>query len=162
MSLQEDSILGIMITTCQQTKTLIGVYVHKCLIGCSEQGLFTQGQKKRLHDIRIGRLLENMHLDHVAINVKNIKKSIEWYKSNFNCTVLYEDASWGFIEICGTRIALTINSQHPPHIAFSVESLEDLPGKPITHRDGSVSCYVKDPDGNYLEYIYWPSDVIEG
>ena len=102
-----------------------------------------------------------MHLDHVAINVKNIKRSIDWYKSNFECNILYEDETWGFIEVCGVRIALTINAQHPPHIAFAVKKLEDLPGKPISHRDGSVSCYVKDPDGNYLEYIYWPSDIIE-
>ena len=98
-----------------------------------------------------------MHLDHVAINVENIERSIKWYESNFECTILYQDDSWAFLEMCGTRLALTINKEHPPHIAFCVESLEDLPGKPIEHRDGSISCYVKDPDDNYVEYIYWPT-----
>ena len=46
------------------------------------------------------------------------------------------------------------------HTGFLVDNYEDLPtekGEVIQHRDGTVGVYVKDPFGNYLEYI-WYSD----
>ncbi len=97
-----------------------------------------------------------MLFDHVALNVTNIKNAIEWYVSNLDAKVLFQDETWGLVEIAGTRIAFTIPSQHPPHIAFAVDSLEKIPGAAKIHRDGSISSYVSDPDGNFIEYIYWP------
>ncbi len=97
-----------------------------------------------------------MNLDHIAINVKNIKKSVEWYCEKFDARVKYQDATWALLQIGETKIALTIPAQHPPHIAFTVERLEDIPGRHSHHRDGSVSCYEKDLDGNVIEYVYWP------
>ena len=94
-----------------------------------------------------------MILDHIAINVKCISRSIQWYKKNFDAEVKYEDDTWALLEVGKTKIALTIPSQHPPHIAFTVENLAELPGKHNHHRDGSVSCYVDDPDGNSIEYV---------
>ena len=99
-----------------------------------------------------------MNLDHVAIQVKNLKQSIEWYVSNLNLIVLYQDNTWAMLEaIDGTKIALTIPNEHPPHIAFQVDSFKSFPGREIKyHRDGSAYLYTKDPSGNIIEYICWP------
>ena len=97
-----------------------------------------------------------MKFDHVALISKNIEKTVKWYVENLNAEILYQDETWGLVEIAGTRIAFTIPSQHPPHIAFAVDSLEKIPGAAKIHRDGSISSYVSDPDGNFIEYIYWP------
>ncbi|OUU26791.1 MAG: hypothetical protein CBB97_07180 [Candidatus Endolissoclinum sp. TMED37] len=99
-----------------------------------------------------------MDLDHVALNTIDIEGTANWYVKNFNAKITYMDETWAFMELGNTRLALTLPSQHPPHIAFTVESIEDVPGDPITHRDGSVSSYIKDPAGNNIEYVYWPTE----
>ena len=35
-----------------------------------------------------------MKLDHIAINVSDIKKSIEWYVQNLSASVDYEDPTY--------------------------------------------------------------------
>ena len=97
-----------------------------------------------------------MQLDHMAINVEDIKKSIEWYRIRLGAKIEYEDETWAMLRVGSTKIALTISQQHPPHIAFNVQSLDMLPGEPRFHRDGSAYVYEQDPDGNTIEYIYWP------
>ena len=98
-----------------------------------------------------------MKIDHVAINVKDIKKSVNWYMENMSAKVDYEDDTWAMLSIGNTKLALTIESQHPPHVAFCVEDIKDLgEGAEIKrHRDGSHYLYLEDPDGNVLEMIYW-------
>ena len=99
-----------------------------------------------------------MRFDHVAVNVKDISASVEWYKANLGAKVAYQDETWAFLEAGGARIALTLKSQHPAHIAFDVgpEPPESFLEKARKHRDGSISRYVTDPDGNALEWIYYP------
>ena len=99
-----------------------------------------------------------MEFDHIALNVKSIHTSVQWYRENTGATVEYEDDTWAMLKIGNTKIALTIPTQHPPHIAFTVQSIDEVPGEPITHRDGSVSSYIKDPAGNNIEYVYWPPE----
>ena len=98
-----------------------------------------------------------MKIDHVAINVADIKKSVNWYVENMSAKVDYEDDTWAMLSIGDTKLALTIESQHPPHVAFCVEDIKDLgEGAEIKrHRDGSHYLYLEDPDGNILEKIYW-------
>mgnify|MGYP003630992636 FL=1 len=98
-----------------------------------------------------------MKLDHIAINVKDITVSKEWYANNLGATVDYEDDTWAMLDCSGTKIALTISKQHPPHIGFTCTTLSELPGMPKYHRDGSAYVYTKDPDDNVVEYVYWPS-----
>ena len=40
--------------------------------------------------------LEN--IDHIAIQVKDIKKSVKWYTDNYSCKVIYSDDTWGFLQ----------------------------------------------------------------
>lgn len=102
-----------------------------------------------------------MKLDHVAINVESIDSSIEWYSENLESEILYQDESWAMLKVGQTKIALTVASQHPPHLGFSVESVGDIPCKnPKYHRDGSAYHYIKDPDGNTIEFVYYPPDSL--
>jgi catechol 2,3-dioxygenase-like lactoylglutathione lyase family enzyme len=100
-----------------------------------------------------------MKLHHVAINVSNIKKSVEWYVENMHATVDYEDDTWAMLCFGDVKMALTVASQHPPHIGFEVSGFEELgirEHKELkTHRDGSYYLYLEDPDGNVLEKLYW-------
>ena len=98
-----------------------------------------------------------MKLHHVAINVSNIKKSVEWYMENMHATVDYEDDTWAMLGFGDVKMALTVATQHPPHIGFEVALLEELVenNNIKKHRDGSHYLYLEDPDGNVLEKIYW-------
>jgi catechol 2,3-dioxygenase-like lactoylglutathione lyase family enzyme len=90
-------------------------------------------------------------IDHVAINVEDIDASCSWYVENLNATLEYSDETWAMLDIAGSKLALTIATEHPPHMAFSVEefSTDDT----SFHRDGTEYVYLKDPDGNTIEII---------
>jgi catechol-2,3-dioxygenase len=99
-----------------------------------------------------------MKFDHVALNVADIRLSVDWYRATLEATVQYQDDTWALLEAGGTKIALTLRRQHPAHIAFDVgssPSAEFLRTAKV-HRDGSVSRYVADPDGNAIEWIHYP------
>ena len=101
-----------------------------------------------------------MKFDHVAVNVKDIRSSTDWYVKNLSAEVLYLDDTWAFLQVHGTKIALTLASQHPAHICFSIneEEKNGLFSDKVfkKHRDGSSSCYTRDLDGNFIEYLIWP------
>ena len=97
-----------------------------------------------------------LKLDHVALNVQNLKRAVEWYCSQ-GFVVEYQDDTWAMLKTQNLKLALTIPSQHPAHIAFEVNSLDEMPpGEIKEHRDGSKYLYCKDSEGNVLEFIYWP------
>jgi len=102
-----------------------------------------------------------MKFDHIALSCKSIISSVEWYVRRFNAEILYEDTTWAMLNVGGQRVALTIPTEHPAHIAINVESFDNFPeGSEIKfHRDGSMYCYVTDPDNNTVEYIYWPKEA---
>ena len=63
------------------------------------------------------------------------------------------------LQVGKTKLALTIPSQHPPHISFRINSLNEFPpGEIRYHRDGSAYLYTEDPAGNVIEYIHWPRE----
>ena len=104
-----------------------------------------------------------MKFDHVAVNVSDIARSVEWYKNTLGATVLYIDDTWAFLLAGGMKIALTLEKQHPAHLAFDVgsEPPADFLATAKRHRDGSVSKYIVDPDGNAIEWIYYPQQKRE-
>jgi hypothetical protein len=98
--------------------------------------------------------------DHVAQQVPDIAQAVTWYLETIPGTrVLYQDATWAFIEAGGARIAFVLRDQHPGHLAWRVSSdeLERLAGqygKSIkTHRDGTRSFYLQAPGGEFIELI---------
>jgi len=99
-----------------------------------------------------------MKVDHIAINVANVRKSVKWYQEKFDARIRYVDETWASLMVGDVNIALTVKNQHPPHLAFTLERLSDFPeGEEIKyHRDGSAYLYIEDDDGNTIEYVYWP------
>jgi catechol 2,3-dioxygenase-like lactoylglutathione lyase family enzyme len=99
-----------------------------------------------------------MKFDHVALSVQDIARSVEWYREHTGAQVLYQDESWAFLDAGGVKLALTLPHQHPAHIAFDIgpEPSAEFLQKARVHRDGSISRYVVDPDGNAVEWIHYP------
>ena len=102
-----------------------------------------------------------MIVDHIAIKVSDLEKAESWYVEHLKATVTFRDPKYIRLRVDNTNIAL-IDEKHYPHehIGLLVDKIENLPtdkGEVIKHRDGTIGVYVKDPFGNYLEYI-WYSD----
>lgn len=103
-----------------------------------------------------------MRFDHVAVPTKDIAASVEWYRFHFNAKLLYQDETWAFLQLGGTKLALISAHQHPPHIAMSVteDVLVDaakIAKKSVdSHRDGTKGIYLHDPSGNAVELICYP------
>ena len=100
-------------------------------------------------------------IDHIAILVDNLQIAEAWYTENLECETTFRDQKYIRLRTRNTNIAL-IDKKFYPHAHFGilVEKKEDLPinkGQVVEHRDGTVGVYVKDPFGNYIEYI-WYSD----
>lgn len=91
-------------------------------------------------------------VDHMAIQVTNIKEAINWYSKHFKCIVEYQDDSWAYIKFANIHLALVVASQHPNHLAFIVDNAAQY-GVLQTHRDGTKSVYVDDPAGNTIEFV---------
>lgn len=91
-------------------------------------------------------------IDHIAIPVTDIEASVNWYTSNFNCTIEYQDDTWAFLKFDNVKMALVMPGQHPPHVAFAIPNAESY-GELKTHRDGTRSIYIKDPCGNAVEMV---------
>jgi len=91
-------------------------------------------------------------IDHIAIQVKDVEKSLKWYLDNFKCEIIYSDKTWAFIKFNNTKLALVVNDEHPPHFAILNKNLK-IGKEVVKHRDGSFSKYLKDEDGNYIELI---------
>ena len=91
-------------------------------------------------------------IDHVAIVVPHIKKAVEWYSKNTDCKVNYQDNTWAEIQYENVKLALVVPAEHPPHIAFIDENVNNG----TKHRDGSESIYEHDFSGNVIERIKYP------
>jgi len=101
-----------------------------------------------------------MKFDHTAFIVKDIAKSLEWYKKNFDAKVIYESEDWAFMEIKDAKLALS-TGKHPYHIAFRIKESEldaQRGKKAYLHRDGTKSVYYEDLDGNAVELIVYPEN----
>jgi len=93
-------------------------------------------------------------LHHVAIPVRDVAGSVEWYRATFRCRVAYQDDTWALLEFANVRVALVVPEQHPPHLGFLTPPTEAERFGPLTpHRDGTRSIYVTDPAGNAVELL---------
>lgn len=99
-----------------------------------------------------------MKLDHVAIKVSDIDTASKWYCDILGSKIIYETDSYKKIQLNNTILAIIDENRYKhSHIGILVNNLEEFPenGHIINHRDGSVGCYVLDPFGNCLEFIYY-------
>jgi catechol 2,3-dioxygenase-like lactoylglutathione lyase family enzyme len=91
-------------------------------------------------------------VDHVAISAVNVAEAVDWYRDNFQCTVVHQDPTWALLQFSNIKLAIVLPSQHPPHLGFFTPRARDFgPLKP--HRDGTRSVYIADPAGNSLELL---------
>jgi catechol 2,3-dioxygenase-like lactoylglutathione lyase family enzyme len=107
--------------------------------------------------------MQQLEFDHTAVPSSDIAKSVAWYRANLGAEVLYQDATWAFLNVGGVKVALVTPTQHPPHIAVRVSEEQlakasQAAGIPIdSHRDGTRGIYVRDPFGNAVELICYPA-----
>lgn len=94
--------------------------------------------------------LDQLH--HIAVQVADLKKTLDWYRSTFTIETLYEDETWALIKFANISLALVIPGQHPPHLCVARPDAEKF-GELKTHRDGTRSVYVNDPSGNFVEVM---------
>ena len=101
-------------------------------------------------------------VDHIAILVDDLEVAEEWYTQKLAGKVTFRDSKYIRLSVSNTNIALIDKNHYPcAHIGILVQNKEDLPlemGEVVYHRDGTTGVYVKDPFGNYLEYIYYSSE----
>ena len=97
-------------------------------------------------------------IDHIAILVEDLDTSQRWYEKNCGAQIIFEDQKYKRMKMNNTTIAL-IDKNHYEHAHFGilVGCVKEFPknGEIVTHRDGTTGCYVKDPDGNVVEFIYY-------
>ena len=104
-----------------------------------------------------------MIVDHIAIKVSDLLKAEEWYLNHTNAKVTFRDQKYIRLKLHNTNIALIDENFYPhAHIGVLVNNKSDLPvdkGTVVEHRDGTIGVYVKDPFGNYLEYIWYSEEA---
>ncbi len=108
----------------------------------------------------------DLQFDHVAQQVPDVADAVAWYSRTVpGCEVLYQDDSWAFLAVNGTKLALIQNQKHPAHVAWRVseadlERLAAEHGVEVrTHRDGTRSFYLRAPGDNWIEMIAYPQDT---
>ncbi len=101
--------------------------------------------------------------DHVAQQVPDVPAAVEWFcRTVPGGHVLYQDATWAFVEGGGVKLAFIRQGDHPDHIGFRVsaeelERLAALHGRTVRpHRDGTRSFYLQAPGGRWIEFITYP------
>ncbi len=92
------------------------------------------------------------YIDHIAVESKDIRKSVIWYINQFDCDIKYQDKTWALLKFDNISIALVTPGDHPPHFAV-VDNKVDLDPNHKIHRDGIRYIYEKDPDTNFIEKI---------
>ena len=68
------------------------------------------------------------HVDHLAIESKNISDSVKWYTNNFKCKIKHQDETWALLKFDNIQIALVTPGQHPPHFAIIDEEVANFDG----------------------------------
>ena len=97
-------------------------------------------------------------IDHIAVKVSDLKEAEKWYLEHLRAVVTFRDHKYIRLKVANTNIALIDEKYYPhAHIGILVEHRHELPsdGELVKHRDGTEGVYVKDPFGNYIEYIWY-------
>ena len=94
------------------------------------------------------------YLHHIAIQVSDIKTSVNFYQTMFNAEVEYQDETWALLNVGSrTKLALVLENEHPKHICFVTPLVKVYKGTLKEHRDGTKYKYIEDPSGNVIEML---------
>ncbi|MBV8360523.1 MAG: VOC family protein [Deltaproteobacteria bacterium] len=123
-------------------------------------------------------MIKHRGLRHLALNVKDVARAADFYQRVFGMTVVWQpDTDNVYLSSGCDNLALHRGSvgdssaQSLDHLGFIVPTIEELEAsyqwvhenqldiaRPLRrHRDGSVSYYIRDPDGNVIQILYEPS-----
>ena len=103
-----------------------------------------------------------MIVDHIAIKVKDVDKMQAWYEENLDAVVEAKNNVYARLRLDNTAITLIDKEQYRyGHLGILVDSWEELPAAVFrtTHRDGSIGVYCFDPEGNVIEWIWYPDKM---
>jgi catechol 2,3-dioxygenase-like lactoylglutathione lyase family enzyme len=115
-------------------------------------------------------------LHHLALKVRDVRAATRFYRDNFGMRVVWEPDPANVYLSSGTdNLALhedpaVTREGALDHLGFVVTTPEEVHAaadalrargvpiarEPARHRDGSVSCYCCDPDGNLVQILYLP------
>src|SRR5215813_2774165 len=117
-------------------------------------------------------------LRHLALNVADVPASVEFYSSLFGMRLVWQpDPDNAYMSSGCDNLALhrgapgDAPAQALDHLGFISPSIADVEASwawaqanqldivnPLKHhRDGSVSFYIRDPDGNVIQVLFEPS-----
>jgi catechol 2,3-dioxygenase-like lactoylglutathione lyase family enzyme len=113
-----------------------------------------------------------LKMGHAALEVSDLNRAMRFYRDVLGLKPTWDgDPDWAQLALGGDDLSLVRKegSKHPPHLGFRVQSREHLESahqqlaaqgvlveKVHGHRDGSMSFYFRDPDGNLLEAVWDP------
>jgi catechol 2,3-dioxygenase-like lactoylglutathione lyase family enzyme len=97
--------------------------------------------------------MDTLHkIDHVAINVADLDKSIHWYQSSFTCELVARDKTQAVLQFSNIRLVLVLPSLEPTHLAYEREDAQTL-GELRDRPHNVRSTFVADPTGNVVEIM---------
>ncbi len=123
-------------------------------------------------------MIKHRGLRHLALNVKDVARAGNFYQRVFGMRIVWQpDADNAYLSSGCDNLALhqgpagERSAQSLDHLGFIVGSIEELEAgyqwaqenqleiaRPLgRHRDGSVSYYIRDLDGNVIQILYEPS-----
>lgn len=91
-------------------------------------------------------------INHVAINVADLEKSINWYQSSFTCELIAKEKTQAVLQFANLRLVLVLPSLEPAHVAYERQDAATL-GELRDRFGGIRSTFLADPTGNMLEII---------
>lgn len=97
-------------------------------------------------------------VDHIAIRVKDIHRCRVWWENYCGAECVYSTDSYHRMQLSNTVVALIDETTYEhDHVGILVNYKENLPkeGTIIKHRDETIGSYVRDPEGNIVEFIYY-------
>jgi catechol 2,3-dioxygenase-like lactoylglutathione lyase family enzyme len=123
-------------------------------------------------------LITHRGLRHLALNVADVARAKEFYSRVFGMRAVWEpDPDNAYLSSGCDNLALhrarqqVGGAQSLDHLGFIVASIAEVESAwqwaqqnqldvvhPLKHhRDGSVSFYIRDPDGNVIQVLYEPT-----
>ncbi len=123
-------------------------------------------------------MISHRGLRHLALRVNDVARAVEFYQRVFGMRLVWQpDPDNAYLSSGCDNLALHRGAHVEPdagaldHLGFVVPSVAEVEAawrtaqaakleiaRPLRHhRDGSVSFYIRDPDGNLIQLLYEPA-----
>lgn len=123
-------------------------------------------------------MISHRGLRHLALRVNDVPQAVEFYQRVFGMRLVWQpDTDNAYLSSGCDNLALHRGAHGEPqagaldHLGFVVPTIAEVEAgwqaaqaegldivRPLRrHRDGSVSFYIRDPDGNVIQLLYEPA-----